>query len=177
MGEFVTAGTLVATIHDEGLDADDVTACLTVGPERTFDQDPLLAMRLLVDIGLRALSPAINDPITAVEVIEGVESLLRLITGHELDVGHVVGDDDTLRVVVALPSWEDYLELGNDDLALAAVNMPTVLRRLERCLSTLADMVPPSRRQTVDERLRWIQRHLVDRRPVASAIEPSPANG
>ena len=78
--------------------------------------------------------------------------------------------------MVALPSWEDYLELGNDDLALAAVNMPTVLRRLERCLSTLADMVPPSRRQTVDERLRWIQRHLVDRRPVASAIEPSPAN-
>ena len=40
MGEFVTAGTLVATIHDEGLEADDVTTCLTVGPERTFDQDP-----------------------------------------------------------------------------------------------------------------------------------------
>ena len=133
-------------------------------------------MRLLVDIGLRALSPAINDPTTAVEVIEGVESLLRLIAGRELDVGHVVGDDNTLRVVVALPSWEDYLELGNDDLALAAVNMPTVLRRLERCLSSLADTVPPSRQQTVDDRLRWIQRHLVDRRPLAPAIEPSPAH-
>ena len=72
-------------------------------------------MRLLVDIGLRALSPAINDPTTAVEVIEAVESLLRLIAGRELDVGHVVGDDNTLRVVVASPTWEDYLELGNDD--------------------------------------------------------------
>ena len=53
-----------------------VLAALDVGTERTFEQDPLLAFRLLADIALRALSPAINDPATTVQALDELGDLL-----------------------------------------------------------------------------------------------------
>ncbi len=47
-----------------------------LGRERTIEQDPAFAMRILVDIAIKALSPAINDPTTAVQVLDHVEALL-----------------------------------------------------------------------------------------------------
>ena len=43
---------------------------IELGAERTFEQDPKYALRLLVDIAIRALSPAVNDPITAVQALD-----------------------------------------------------------------------------------------------------------
>jgi Predicted membrane protein (DUF2254) len=54
------------------------------GPERTFGQDPLFAFRLLADIGLRALSPAVNDPATAVQVLDTIQSLLAPLATRDL---------------------------------------------------------------------------------------------
>jgi uncharacterized membrane protein len=48
---------------------------LHLATERTFDQDPKFALRLLVDIAIKALSPAINDPTTAVQTIDQIEDL------------------------------------------------------------------------------------------------------
>ena len=64
---------------------------IRTGAERTFEQDPALAFRVLVDIALRALSPAVNDPTTATQVLDNVESLLRALVGRDLDVGEVTG--------------------------------------------------------------------------------------
>jgi hypothetical protein len=61
-----------------------VLAALVTGQERSFHQDPLFAFRLLADIGLRALSPAINDPATAVRVLSTVESLLQVLVSRDL---------------------------------------------------------------------------------------------
>ena len=86
------------------------------GPERTFGQDPLFAFRLLADIAMRALSPAVNDPATAVQVLDTIESLLQALVSRDLDVAELTDDAGTVRVVVALPSWDDYLRTGPDDL-------------------------------------------------------------
>ena len=77
MGDTLQQGAPVADLHGgEAADA-AVLAGLVTGPERTFDQDPLFAFRLLADIGMRALSPAVNDPATAVQVLDTTESLLQ----------------------------------------------------------------------------------------------------
>jgi hypothetical protein len=52
------------------------------GFERTSEQDPKYPVRLLVDIAIKALSPAINDPTTAVQAIDQIEDLLRRLGGH-----------------------------------------------------------------------------------------------
>ena len=63
-----------AAIADEALRAN-----VAFGPERTLEQDPMFAFRILVDIGLKALSPAINDPTTGVLAIDQVHRLLRFL--------------------------------------------------------------------------------------------------
>jgi hypothetical protein len=61
------------------------------GPERTFTQDPKYSIRLLVDIAIRALSPAINDPTTALQAIDQIEDLLRRISQCDLQARHFEG--------------------------------------------------------------------------------------
>ena len=52
--------------------------------ERTFEQDPKYALRLLVDIAIRALSPAVNDPTTAVQALDQIADLLRRLGSRQL---------------------------------------------------------------------------------------------
>ena len=81
------------------------------GHDRTFRQDPLFAFRLLADIAMRALSAAVNDLATAVQVLDTIESLQALVS-RDLDVADVADGAGTVRVVLALPSWDDYLRTG-----------------------------------------------------------------
>ena len=80
---------VVVRVHGRGTapSEDEVLRTLVSGPERTFDQDPMFAFRLLVDIALRALSPGINDPTTAVQAIDAIDGLIRPLCTRDLDVG------------------------------------------------------------------------------------------
>jgi uncharacterized membrane protein len=122
-----------------------VLAGLVTGPERSFDQDPLFAFRLLADIALRALSPAVNDPATAVQMLDTTESLLQALVSRDLDVADVADGTGTVRVVLALPSWDDYLRTGLDDLIESASQSPMVLLRARTLLTTLLNAAPPAR--------------------------------
>ncbi|MYS11888.1 DUF2254 domain-containing protein, partial [Streptomyces sp. SID6041] len=77
VGDVVYEGDVVADIHHGSVPEAEVLKAVLAGPERTFHQDPVLAFRLLSDIGLRALSSAINDPATTVQALDAVEDLLR----------------------------------------------------------------------------------------------------
>jgi uncharacterized membrane protein len=109
IGDTLQEGAVIADLH--GGDASDaaVLGALMTGPERTFHQDPLFAFRLLADIGLRALSPAVNDPATAVQVLDTIQSLLLALATRDLDVAEVADGTGAVKVVLALPSWDDYL--------------------------------------------------------------------
>jgi uncharacterized membrane protein len=136
-------------------DADVLAAAvfksLDFGLERTFEQDPTFAFRVLNDIGLRALSPAINDPSTAVQTIDTAESLLRAIAFRELAVGDV-NEDGQLRVSFVLPTWEDYVALAVDEL-IDAAQASIVRARLERLLTDLTALVPDEHKPPLVARL------------------------
>jgi uncharacterized membrane protein len=123
------------------------------GQERTFHQDPLFAFRLLADIGLRALSPAINDPATAVQVLDTIEGLLAPLVTRDLDVAEVADDAGAVKVVLALPSWDDYLRIALDDLIESSSRSPMVLLRAQALLAGLLNVAPPQRRSLVAWRL------------------------
>jgi uncharacterized membrane protein len=153
IGDTLQDGAVVAGLH--GGDASDaaVLAGLVTGPERTFGQDPLFAFRLLADIGLRALSPAVNDPATAVQVLDTIQSLLVPLASRDLDVAEIADDAGAVKVVLALPSWDDYLRIALEDLIEAASRSPMVLLRARALLAGLADVAPPQRRSPVTWRL------------------------
>jgi uncharacterized membrane protein len=162
IGEMVQPQATIAVVHgsaDPSLDA-VVLQAIRTGVERTFEQDPTLAFRVLVDIALRALSPAINDPTTAVQALDCEESLMRLLVGRDLDVGEITGPHGRTRVLLALPSWEDYVALAVDEIVEAGADNPRIRRRLERLLRDLIALAPARRSDPLRARLdelasRW----------------------
>ena len=64
-------------------------SAIAIGDERTFEQDPKYALRILVDIAIKALSPAINDPTTAVQALDQIEDLLIRLGQRRLKVGEL----------------------------------------------------------------------------------------
>jgi uncharacterized membrane protein len=153
IGDTLQEGAVVAALH--GGDASDtaVLDALITGPERTFHQDPLLAFRLLADIGLRALSPAVNDPATAVQVLDTIQGLLLPLVTRDLDVAEVADDGGTVKVVLALPSWDDYLRTALDDLIESGSQSPMTLRQAHALLTGLLNAAPPQRRPSITWRL------------------------
>ena len=153
MGDTLQQGAPVADLHGGEVADTAVLAGLVTGQERTFHQDPLFAFRLLADIALRALSPAVNDPATAVQVLDTIESLLQALVSRDLAVADVTDGAGTVRVVLALPSWDDYLRTALDDLIESAARSPMVLLRAQALLTSLLNTAPPARRPAVTRRL------------------------
>jgi uncharacterized membrane protein len=166
IGDTLREGAVVAGLH--GGDASDaaVLGGLVTGQERTFHQDPLFAFRLLADIGLRALSPAVNDPATAVQVLDTLESLLVPLITRDLEVAEIADDAGAVKVVLALPSWDDYLQTALDDLIESASRSPMVLLRARALFSSLLDAAPPQRRSSVSWRLQHTEELAAGNFPV-----------
>ena len=157
IGDTLQRGAPVAGLHgDDATDA-AVLRGLVTGQERVFGQDPLLAFRLLADIGLRALSPAVNDPATAVQVLDTIQGILSPLVTRDLDVAEVADESGTVRVVLALPSWDDYLTTSLDDLIESAARSPMVLLRARGLLTSLLDAAPQQRRPSIAWRLERAQ--------------------
>ena len=154
MGDTLQQGAPVADLHGGEVADAAVLAGLVTGPERTFGQDPLFAFRLLADIALRALSPAVNDPATAVQVLDTIESLLQVLVSRDLDVADVADDAGAVRVVLALPSWDDYLRTALDDLLESAAQSPMVLLRARNLFITLLTAASPARQPPITRRLQ-----------------------
>lgn len=143
VGDTVVEGETLLEVHGARtpLPERDLLAGVHLAKERTFEQDPKYPIRLLVDIAIRALSPAVNDPTTAVQTIDQIEDLLRRLGRSDLDIGHIRDADGTLRITVNVPMWEDYLTLSFDEIRQFGATSVQVLRRLRSALVSIADHV------------------------------------
>ncbi|MGZ6725343.1 MAG: DUF2254 family protein, partial [Solirubrobacteraceae bacterium] len=168
-GDMIAEGATIALVREQTAPEleREVLKAFTVGQERTFEQDPAFALRLLADIGLRALSPAVNDPTTAVQALETIDGLLRVLATRDLSVEHVAGSDGTIRIELVLPTWDDYLAVALDELIALPTLSPNVSRRILRLLDELAAITPPNRRSALEARRRQI--HDPARRDLADS--------
>jgi uncharacterized membrane protein len=128
-------------------------ACVAVGTERTLDQDPRFAFRILVDIANKALSPAINDPTTAVLALDQIHNLLVCLGRRRLDDGLARDRDGKLRVVYGTPDWPDYVTLAVSEIRHYGSGSIQVNRRLRAMLEHLIAALPESRRPPLEEEL------------------------
>jgi uncharacterized membrane protein len=144
VGDFVPPGATVVEIH--GTHAPDphrVTGLLALGAERTIEQDPAFALRILVDIAIRALSPAVNDPTTAVQVLNHIETFLHAVGRVGLRPHHVLADDHGRpRLVLPGRPWEEYLELAVTEIRDYGATSVQVCRRLRALLNGLLAALP-----------------------------------
>ena len=77
VGDFVATGNHLFCLHGSAAEIDDskLRAQVAFGPECTIEQDLTFAVRVIVDIAIKALSPAINDPTTAVLAITSISPI------------------------------------------------------------------------------------------------------
>jgi uncharacterized membrane protein len=137
------------------LDEQGLLAGIDAGDERTFQQDPKYAIRLVVDIAIKALSPAINDPTTAVQALDQIEDLLLRLGQRNLDVGAFDDDAGRLRLVVPFPTWDDFLLLALDEIRACGAASVQVMRRMMALIKHLTEVLPPERHFALK---RWEQR-------------------
>lgn len=116
----------------------EVNAALATGFERTNVQDVGFGFRQLVDVAVRALSPGINDPTTAVHVIGHLSDLLCLLAGRDPGPEHLTDDDGRIRVVLSLPTLRDLLDMAMDQPRKYGAADPAVASRLLGLLHELA---------------------------------------
>ncbi|HMP84797.1 MAG TPA: DUF2254 domain-containing protein, partial [Verrucomicrobiota bacterium] len=137
------------------LDENALRNAMELGDERTFQQDPKYAMRLVVDIAIKALSPAINDPTTAVQALDQIEDMLLRLGQRRLQMGVYRDENNSIRLVVPFPKWEDFLRLGLDEIRFCGANSIQVMRRMNALIKNLLDVLPAVRHP---ELRRWEQR-------------------
>jgi len=118
---------------------------IELGGQRTFEQGPKYAIRLLVDIAIKASSPAINDPTTAVQALDQIEDLLIRLGQRHLEIGAFRDGDGKLRLVVPFPTWDDLLRLASDEICFCGANSVQVMRRMNALVSDLIQVVPEER--------------------------------
>lgn len=130
-------------------------SAFALGDERTFEQDPKYALRLVVDIAIKALSPAINDPTTAVQALDQIEDLLIRLGHCQLDIGKYRDDRGALRVVVPFPRWDDFLRLALDEIRYCGASSVQVMRRMNALIDNLVEVLPATRHAALR---RWEER-------------------
>ena len=142
VGDTVADGSTMLRQHGGAPIAPDaLRAAVTLGLDRTYEQDPKYPIRLLVDIAIKALSPAINDPTTAVQALDQIEDLLRRLSRFELDQGAEADAEGALRLVYPMPSWEDYLSLSFDEIRIFGATSVQVLRRMRAALAGIEEVL------------------------------------
>jgi uncharacterized membrane protein len=131
---------------------------VALGPERTLEQDPIFAFRIIVDIALKALSPAINDPTTAVLALDQVQRLLRSLGRRQLR-GEVFADDSGQpRLVFRTPNWEDYVRVACREIRACGANNLQVARRMRAMLESLRRTLSERRHAALDQELDLLNR-------------------
>jgi uncharacterized membrane protein len=141
----------------EKLDEDALREAIDIGDERTFEQDPKYALRLLVDIAIKALSPAINDPTTAVQALDQIEDLLLRLGRRHLDIGRFRDGQGNLRLVVPFPTWEDFVRLALDEIRFCGATSVQVTRRMMALIKSLLSVLPVERHEALRKWERRVQ--------------------
>jgi uncharacterized membrane protein len=162
VGDFVGADEPLFLLHGGAAAVRDeaLRACVIFGPERTMEQDPLFAFRILVDIAIKALSAAINDPTTAVLAIDQLHRLLRSTGRRNLRTDTIPSSAGTPRVIVRTPNWDDFVHLAFAEIRFYGAANVQIARRLRAMIVNLASTLPTARHAALHLELRLLDQML-----------------
>ena len=140
------------------IDVKKLRACVAFGPERTIEQDPTFAFRIIVDIALKALSPAINDPTTSVLAMDQLQRLLRKVGQRHLHDDEIRDKEGYLRLILRTPDWADFVNLSFTEIRHYGACNVQVARRLRAVIENLIGSLPEHRHPELLKQLELLDR-------------------
>jgi uncharacterized membrane protein len=155
VGDFVATDTTLFRIHggSRELRYRQLRRAIAFGRERTMEQDPAFAFRIIVDIAEKALSPAINDPTTGVLAIDQVQRLLLEVGKRNLSTGTVSDESGQIRLIFRTPNWQDFVLLAVAEIRQYGASSVQIMRRLRGMLEDLIRELPAKRTPLLQEQL------------------------
>jgi uncharacterized membrane protein len=162
VGDFVAVDEPMFYLYGKagGVDDHRLRELVALGAERTMEQDPMFSFRIVVDIALKALSPAINDPTTAVLAIDQLHRLLRKVGGRSLRDQEILDDAGQSRLVFRTPNWEDFVHIAFREIRQYGANSMQVARRLRSMIGNLVETLPTHRQPALQEELELLDRAI-----------------
>jgi uncharacterized membrane protein len=159
-----------------GPDAHAIGRMLHSSAARTIYQDPSYGVRQLVDIAIRALSAAINDPTTAVEALDRLHGILRAVARRPDPSGLYVDAHGTVRLIVPVPGWDRLVELAFTEVALFGSGSPQITRKLTAIFDDLEARVAPQRVPALEAQRAWLREEVGRRHslPTDRVLSPDP---
>lgn len=177
IGDFVPEGSPLVRVHNpppSGSEA--LLESVNLGRERTMEQDPPFGFRQLVDIAERALSPSMNDPTTAVQCLDEIHNLLRMLATRSFPPGQHLDDRGSLRLVHSFMTWDAYVRLAFDEIRAYGKDSLQIHRRLRSIILDLLDVAPSDRHGPLQTQLQLLaasaERDFADDEDKASARYP-----
>jgi uncharacterized membrane protein len=140
-GDFVVQDSVIAVVHSDNLVNEKVvkqtSALFVLGAYRTPVQDPEFAIHQLVEIALRALSPGINDPYSAITCIDKLNSVLCGLTNRVFPAKQHYDQAGMLRLVCKVLTFTDIASAAFEQIRQQANNNVAVTIRLLESLHNL----------------------------------------
>lgn len=160
VGDFIAVDEPLFYIYGNAGAVDDrrLRSLIAFGTERTIEQDPLFAFRILVDIALKALSPAINDPTTATLAIDQLHRLLRMVGMRSLRTDEFADAGGQLRLIFRTPNWENFVHLAFREIRMCGAGSLQVVRRLHAMIDNLKQTLPGQRHAALQIELDLLNR-------------------
>ena len=179
VGDFVPVDGAILEVHG-ALPLPAATRSLPTliafGVERTIEQDPSFAIRVMVDVATRALSPAVNDPTTAVQVLDHLGETLRMIGTAPHPGDEASSAAITTGVIMPVRTWPELLSLAITEIREYGGGSIQVVRRLRALLEELRELVLPDNRAAVDSELHrldaTVAEHFGDSIDLDLALDP-----
>jgi uncharacterized membrane protein len=167
VGDFVPEDGPLLRLHGGSAEeVEDFVDCMGLGSERTMQQDPAFGFRQLVDIAERGLSPAVNDPTTAIQCLDQIHDLLRRIGRRAFPSGQRFDREGSLRLSFPVVSWDGYVALAFDEIRHYGRDSIQVHRRMRSILDDLEECVLPERQAALRLQMRLLdaasERNLPD---------------
>ena len=165
VGDFVAVDQPLFRLYGGASAIDDsrLRETVVLGTERTMEQDPTFSFRILVDIAIKALSAAINDPTTAVLAIDQLQRLLRIVGLRDMRGEECRDSAGELRLVFRTPNWEDYVHLACTEIRHCGAGSIQVVRRMRSMLENLMQTLPPHRHAELRRQLELLDRAVDER--------------
>jgi uncharacterized membrane protein len=159
IGHYLAPGTPTLRVHGGHSAPDPAHArrVVILARQRTIDQDPAFVLRMLVDIAIRALSPAVNDPTTAVQALDRIEGLLVELYRRAPGPMLILDTDGVAVGRVPAPTWTGYLELGLIEIRQYGSSSVQVSRRLHALYDHLVAEIDEAAQPRIE-----LERRLLD---------------
>lgn len=141
-GDYVVKGSVLAELRARGPCDDELMRALhasfALGEQRTPVQDLRFTIQQLAEIAIRALSPGINDPFTAIACVDRLGSALCRLATRSMPSPRRYDERGRLRIVAPATRFPELLDAAFDDLRRYAGDSPSVLARLMQTIATIA---------------------------------------